>query len=106
MKSYTYHLLELGEIRLFKIEDERDGLSGGVPCKVQRGDTTTTLPVRVTIIRTALRDAPQYNALSYVWGSPIRSCHLVHADGTTKPNTESIAEAAPFLLNTRRTRNL
>ena len=103
MKSYTYHLLELGEIRLFKIEDERDGLSGGVPCKVQRGDTTTTLPVRVTIIRTALRDAPQYDALSYVWGSPIRSCHLVLADGTTMPITESIAEAAPFLLNTRRT---
>lgn len=103
MEQYFHHHLGQSEIRLFRIEDAEQGSPNGALCTIKQGAQSTTLPVMVTIVITALRDAPQYDALSYVWGNPIRNCYLVLCDGTSVPITRSIAEAVPFLLNTRRT---
>ena len=99
---YQYRPLQTGsEIRLLKVDRINSHHDPMDP------DTTQFLGGTVvprdfpsySIVHFNLENAPLYEAVSYVWGSPRRSHKIMLMDGRTLYVTTSVAYAMPYLAN-------
>jgi hypothetical protein len=93
---YSYkRLTKPNEIRLVKIDK---------PATTMKSPQSETafleiqLSTRYSIINVELEHAPQYEALSYVWGDPGRSHTMRLTDGKILSITTSIANALPYAV--------
>jgi len=84
-ETYRYESLETEQsLRLLKI----------VPAE---SDAGTEASWEYSLLTTNTEDAPQYETLSYVWGTPHRSRSLELSDGTLLRTTRTLKRALPHI---------
>jgi hypothetical protein len=85
--SYLYEALETQHsIRLLKVVE-----------KVTNEDTETTW--HYSLIHTNTQDAPEYETLSYVWGTSNRNKSLRLSDGTSLGTATTLEQALPYIVS-------
>jgi hypothetical protein len=77
MDRYQYQNLSPREIRLIELHPP---------------NTTDPDEIYISLIHVSIDEGPEYAALSYAWGDPIRTAH-VNCDGKWMPVTENLFAA-------------
>lgn len=101
---YQYQRLSSeNEIRLLKIDKFVSRESSLEPESTQ-SQQNRSFPVHQVsagypIVHVHLESAPEYEAVSYVWGNPHRSHTINLIDGRILPVTASVAWALPYLVH-------
>ena len=75
------------------------------------GPSTSDIHIRLQTVELSTVNTPQYEALSYVWGSKEDPANIAVTDGTDHAPralsiTRNLAEALPYLRDTNETRTL
>src|ERR1700710_1005006 len=100
---YNYiRLTKRNEFRLLRIDKQPSNWSPPQSPAVPTQENTVSPEIQCStyysIIHVELEHAPQYEALSYVWGDPGRSHMIRLADGQVLPITASVANALPYVV--------